>query len=95
MGKVFLGLAAVAALMLSGCDEDHRKVDEKIVAPNPDFSTRYVMACPKCGAPTSPYRISALKSYYRCTSQPPKYPYHEERDWQNTIRHGDKDETQR
>ena len=93
MGRIFLGLA-ITALMLSGCDEDHRKPNEKVIAPDPDFNSRNIMACPKCGAATAPYRISALKSYYRCSGQPPKYPYHEERKWEHAVQVGNKDSTE-
>ena len=87
-GKVVLGLSVSAAFMLSGCDEDHRHTDEKLDSPAPNFNSRQIMACPKCGAPTSPFRISQLKSYYHCSGQPPKFPYHEERAWEHTIQVG-------
>jgi hypothetical protein len=93
MGKVLLGLA-MAALLLSGCDEDHRKPDEKLTSPSPDFNSRPVMACPKCGSPTSPFRISRLKAFYRCTGQPPRYPYHDERRWEHSVQVGNKDNTE-
>jgi hypothetical protein len=98
MNKLFLGLSLglglAAVLCLSGCDEDHRKTDEKINSPAPDFTSRNVMACPKCGAPTAPYRISAIKSYYHCSGQPPKFPYHEQREWQHTLQLDKTDNTE-
>ena len=94
MSKVLLGLAFASVLMLTGCDEDHRKVDEKLTAPSPDFNSRQIMACPKCGLPNSPFRISQLKSYYRCSGQPPKYPFHDERLWEHTIQAGKADTTE-
>jgi len=86
MKTILLGLGLAATLCLTGCDEDNRNTDEKINAPSPDFTSRDVMACPKCGAPTAPYRISTIKSWYHCSGQPPRFAYHETREWQHTIK---------
>ena len=43
------------------------------------------MACPKCGAPQKPFRINAVKSFYRCTGQPPRFPYHYEKRWERKL----------
>jgi hypothetical protein len=69
----------------SGCKEDHRSREEKQFAPSPEFSTRYTMQCYKCKAPQKPYRIDAIKSYYKCSGLPPKFPYHEEAKWTHRI----------
>jgi hypothetical protein len=87
----FLG----AAFLLSGCntddpEEDHRNTEEKLSAPAPDYATRRVIACPKCGAPQKPYRITDLKNYYRCSGQPPKFKYHPEREWSYRLCDEDK-----
>ncbi|HYG76892.1 MAG TPA: hypothetical protein VEK08_17945 [Planctomycetota bacterium] len=82
MKRFFQAAAWVAmVVVLNGCNEDQRNTEEKLNAPAPDFSTRPVMACPKCGAPQRPFRIDAIKSYYRCTGQPPKFPFHNEKTW--------------
>src|SRR5687768_16850806 len=86
MKRHFVALTVLGAcLMLTGCDEDQRNTEEKLSAPSPDYATRYTMACPKCGAPQKPFRISQLKSYYKCTGQPPKFPYHDEKQWSHRI----------
>ena len=41
--------------------------------------------CPKCGAPQKPYRVNALKSYYKCSGLPPKFVYHEEVLWSHRL----------
>ena len=66
-----------------GCDD--RTTEEKQFSPPPEYDTRYVMICPECGAPQRPFRINALKSYYRCTGIPPKFPFHKERRWQHDV----------
>ncbi|MGD0091368.1 MAG: hypothetical protein ABSE73_15735 [Planctomycetota bacterium] len=79
------GLLALA-FVLGGCDDsDERSTGQKVNAPAPDVTTRYVMACPKCGAPTKPYRVNGIKSYYRCTGQPPKFLSHPEQTWSHSI----------
>jgi len=84
------GLLAFA-FVLGGCDaEDTRSTEEKLYAPTPDFATRYVVACPKCGAPQRPYRVNGEKSYYRCSGQPPKFRYHKEKLWTHDISHDKK-----
>ena len=68
------------------CAESEKEsAEESTEASSPDYATRHVMACPKCGAPMSPYRINAKKSFYRCTGLPPKYPYHEEEKWSHKL----------
>jgi len=69
----------------TGCKEDNRSREEKQFAPAPEFSTRHIMPCPHCKAAQKPYRIDAIKSYYRCSGQPPKFAYHEERKWSHRI----------
>ena len=59
--------------------------EEAAETSSPDYTTRHVMACPKCGAPMKPYRINAKESFYRCSGLPPKYPYHEEEKWSHKI----------
>lgn len=84
------GLLA-CALLVGGCkDEDGRNTEEKMFSPAPDFATRHVMPCPKCGAPQKPCRITSVKSHYRCSGQPPKFPYHQERLWSHRISHDKK-----
>jgi len=84
--RTFLALAALSAtLLLTGCDEDKRNMEEKLTTPNPDYSTRLVMSCPKCGAPQRPHRISQTKSYYKCTGLPPKFQYHSEKEWSRRV----------
>jgi hypothetical protein len=80
-------LLCVVALAVSGCNEreDTRSTEEKMDAPRPDFKTRLYMACPKCGCPQRPYRITEIKDYYRCSGNPPKFPYHTEHLWQHTV----------
>ena len=84
--RLFFGMS-LAMLMLAGCTEkyDTRTTDEKREAPQPDFKTRLYMACPKCGCPQRPYRISEIKDYYRCSGGPPKFPYHPEHQWQHEV----------
>src|SRR5436190_11145083 len=74
-------------LIAGGCNErvDDRSTDEKMYAPVPDINTRLYMACPKCGCPQRPYRITEVRSYYRCSGNPPKFAYHTEREWQHAI----------
>jgi hypothetical protein len=74
-------------VFLGGCNErlDDRTTDQKQNAPQPDLKTRYYMACPKCGCPQRPYQINELKSYYRCSGNPPKFPYHTEHLYQHTL----------
>ena len=83
MKRCLLAVAGFACFFLAGCDM--RNTQEKLHTPNPDFATRYMMACPECGAPQKAYRITALKSYYRCSGLPPKFNYHTERLWDHTI----------
>jgi hypothetical protein len=73
-------------LFLSGCDDDQRSREEKEEAPKPELSTRYVMQCPKCGASQRPYRLTHTKSYYKCEGKPPKFPYHEKKEWSHRIK---------
>lgn len=95
MKRALLAASVMAfTLVLGGCKEDSRGTDEKLTAPAPDFNTRNVMACPRCGAPQKPFRISGVKSYYRCSGQPPKFAYHDEKKWNHTISN-DKDSTER
>ncbi len=91
--KRFLQASALLALVftLGGCVEDHRDTDEKMNAPAPDFANRRVMACPKCGAPQRPFRVDAIKSYYKCEGLPPKFPYHEEKRWSHRPHDDDKE----
>jgi hypothetical protein len=90
MKRFVLTVAGCALLLLlAGCKEDHRNTQEKLYSPASDYATRYVMACPKCGAPTKPFRINVLKSYYKCNGLPPKFVYHEEVQWSHRIK--DKD----
>jgi hypothetical protein len=86
-----LSSLALPALVLSGCKEpeDPRHTEEKIDSPKPDFKTRFVMACPKCGAPQRPYMVNDLKSFYRCSGLPPKFRYHEEYKYEHTINRKD------
>ena len=86
--RTFLMSTLTAPLLaLYGCHEpgDTRSTEEKQQAPAPDLKTRLYMACPKCGAPQRPYRITEIKDYYRCSGAPPKFPYHKEHLWQHTI----------
>jgi hypothetical protein len=82
------GLVALA-FVLGGCDSDdeHRTTQEVQYGPTPDFNTRFVMPCPKCAAPQRPFRITAHKSYYRCTGVPPKFPPHHEKRWDHEVSH--------
>lgn len=85
MKRGFLAVAGFACLFaLAGCD-DHRSTAEKMYAPNPDYATRAVMACPQCGAPQRPYCVTETHNYYRCSGQTPKFPYHEEHKWNRAI----------
>jgi len=83
------GLGLFAALAMAGCNEDNRETQEKLDSPRPDFNTRQVMACPKCGNPTAPYRISNIKSFYKCSGNPPKFATHDTREWTHTLKHDD------
>ncbi len=78
---------AVVAMLLGGCNqrEDKRTGEEKEYAPQPDLKTRYVFACPQCGCPQRPYRITEIRSYYRCSGSPPKFAYHKEHLWQHAV----------
>ena len=78
---------ATVWLLAGGCNqrEDKRTTDQKMYAPIPDIKTRLYFACPKCGCPQRPYRITEIKSYYRCSGNPPKFPYHKEHLWQHTL----------
>lgn len=79
--------STVVLLMLGGCNqrEDKRTTDEKLSAPAPDLKTRYYFACPKCGCPQRPYRMTEVRSYYRCSGNPPKFAYHTEHQWQHAV----------
>jgi len=79
------GSVMAFTLAFSGCDEDQRRTEQKINAPAPEYATRYIMACPKCGAPQSPFRINVLKSYYTCNGLAPKFPYHPTKEWSHRI----------
>jgi hypothetical protein len=85
-GFVVASFAAIV-LILAGCNqrEDKRTTDEKQFAPIPDLKTRYYFACPTCGCPQRPYRITEIRSYYRCSGNPPKFAYHTERLWQHAV----------
>ncbi len=87
MKRILLAMGLLLpVILLQGCSEDQRSTEKKQHAPAPDFNTRRVMACPKCGAPQHPFRISAVKSYYRCTGIAPKFPYHDEKQWSRRIK---------
>jgi hypothetical protein len=93
MRRALLACGLLAfALVPIGCDND-RHTDEILYAPPAEYATRYVMACPRCGAPTKPFRINATKSYYRCSGQPPKFTSHKEKLWSHVVSH-DKDSTE-
>lgn len=88
MKRAFLAGSLFALLfILSGCveDEDHRKTSEKLDAPKADVATRHVMACPKCRAPQRAFRVDAVKSYYKCSGLPPRFPHHDEKQWIHRI----------
>ena len=89
MKKALMFLGLFVAVMMSGCSEDNRTTQEKLDSPKADFNTRQVMPCPKCGNPTAPYRISLIKSWYKCNGNPPKFAFHETREWTHTIKHDD------
>jgi hypothetical protein len=90
MKRALLASALFAMMfVLGGCDEDQRNTDEKLNAAPLDYNTRRVMACPKCGAPTAPWRISEIKSYYRCSGMPPKFKYHPEKEWTHRFHDGE------
>ena len=74
---------SVCLLWLAGCD--NRSTAEKLYNPSPDYTTRQIMACPKCGAPQKPYRINGTKEYYECSGMPPRFPYHPRYEWSHTI----------
>ena len=78
---------ATIMVLVSGCNqrEDKRTTDEKENAPTPDLKTRYYMACPKCGNPSRPYRMTEVRSYYKCNGNPPKFAYHAEHTWQHAV----------
>lgn len=77
---------SVSLCSLVGCDDKTvENSEEKIHSPRQDYTSRVVMACPKCGAPQKAYRINAGKSYYRCSGMPPKFPYHSEELWSHGI----------
>jgi hypothetical protein len=81
----FKVLALASLILLMGCDEDKRTGDEKASQPAPEYATRYVMQCPKCGAPTAPYAVNGYKNFYRCSGQPPKFAYHSEKEWSRRL----------
>jgi hypothetical protein len=78
-------LAGASFLALAGCEEDKRTVEEKTQAAPPEYATRYVMHCPKCGSPTAPHSINNTKSFYKCTGNPPKHAYHAEKTWSRRL----------
>lgn len=80
--KVVAGASFIA---LTGCEEDKRTVEEKASAPAPEFATRYIMHCPKCGNPVAPYSINNTKSFYKCSGNPPKHAYHAEKTWSRRL----------
>ena len=84
---VWAGGLLAFAFLLGGCDQDNRSTEQKLYSPAPDFDTRHVTPCPKCGAPQKPCRINSVKSYYRCSGQPPRFPWHKEKQWSHTISH--------
>ena len=85
-GFFYASLAAML-LMLGGCNqrEDKRTTDEKEYAPKPDLKSRLYFACPKCGCPQRPYRMTEVRSYYRCSGNPPKFAYHPEHQWEHAV----------
>ena len=85
MNRFLLALSVAGLLGMTGCAEDQRNTDEKLNRPALDFSSRHVMPCPDCGAIQRPYRITDLRSYYRCSGQPPKFKYHSEIQWTHAI----------
>ena len=84
---VFVASVTALLLVLSGCNqrEDKRTGEEKEYAAAPDLKTRYYMACPKCGCPQRPYRITEIRSYYQCSGNPPKFAYHPTHEWQHAV----------
>ena len=95
MKQACLMLVCASVLLLAGCTheenltDDSRDAQQKANAPAPDVATRPVMACPKCGAPQRPYRVTAVTSYYRCSGTPPKFAYHPLQTWERTVKHDD------
>ncbi|MEI6232109.1 MAG: hypothetical protein WCT04_03600 [Planctomycetota bacterium] len=86
--RCFWAAAMVAVLVtLSGCDQqvDKRSGNEKEYAAAPDLKTRVTMACPKCGCPQRPYRMTEVRSFYKCSGNQPKFAYHTEHQWQHAI----------
>mgnify|MGYP001610445928 CR=1 FL=1 len=82
MKRALFACAVLAfAFMLGGCDDDQRRGEEKEITPDPDYASRQVMRCPKCGAPQRPYRTSQIKSYYKCSGLAPKFKFHNEYKW--------------
>jgi hypothetical protein len=88
--SIFASALLAMMFVLGGCDEDQRNTEEKQAAEPLDYNSRVVMACPKCGAPQRPYRITTIKSYYKCTGIPPKFVWHEEKKWDHRF-HDQKD----
>jgi hypothetical protein len=82
---IFAGVLLAFVLVLGGCDEDQRNTEEKMSAERLDYTSRVVMPCPKCGAPQRPYRISNIKSYYKCSGALPKFPWHEQKKWDHRF----------
>ena len=64
-------------LSLAGCSCSSKKKSTQMA----DFTAQPVMACPKCSAPTRPFRLNESEAYYRCSGQPPKYADHYEFVW--------------
>jgi len=83
--KLALGLAMALVLVLTGCEEDKRTLEEKASAPNPEFASRNVMHCPKCGSPTTAYSINGYKSFYKCSGPAPKFTPHSEKRWSRRL----------
>ena len=87
MKQFLLAVGFGASLfLLVGCnDEDNRGTKKILESPAPDFASRLVMTCPKCGAPQRPFRINTIKSYYKCSGLPPKFAYHPEERWDHSL----------
>jgi len=89
-----LACALFCLLASTGCSRqenlrgDHRGMEQKLYGAPPTYDTRYVMSCPKCGAPQRPYRVSDIRSFYRCEGTPPRFPYHQMYEWDHKIDHG-------
>ena len=85
MKRLLLALGFAGLLGMAGCEQDRRNTEAKLNTPAPDFGSRFVTACPECGAPQRPYRVTGTKSFYRCSGQPPKFKYHSEDKWSHAI----------